>query len=135
MGRSRGGLSTKIHALSDALGNPMRFILTGGEVSDYKQAIPLLSGQQGQAVLADKGYDADYILEEIYSMGAEIVIPPKKRRRIQRDYDKILYKERNNIEKMFCKMKHFRSISTRYSKLSVSYLAFIQVASILLWLK
>ena len=128
-------MSTKIHALSDALGNPMRFTLTGGEVSDCKQAIPLLSGQEAKAVLADKGYDADYIIEQVYSMGAEVVIPSKKTRKNQRAYDKFLYKERNNIERMFGKMKQFRSISTRYSKLSVSYLAFIQLASILLWLK
>ena len=113
----------------------MRFTLTGGEVSDCKQAIPLLSGQEAKAVLADKGYDADYIVEQVDSMGAEVVILSKKTRKTQRDYDKILYKERNNIERMFSKMKQFRSISTRYSKLSVSYLAFIQLASILLWLK
>ena len=99
------------------------------------QALPLLLDQKAKAVMADKGYDADYIVEKIHSMGAEAVIPSKSKRKIQREYDKLLYKERNIIERMFSKMKHFRSISTRYSKLVVSYLDFVQLVSILLWLK
>ena len=85
--------------------------------------------------MADKGYDANHIIEKVHSIGAEAVIPPKRTRKIQRSYDKFIYKERNVIERMFGKMKHFRSISTRHSKLAVSYLAFLQLAAILLWLK
>ncbi|WP_156802946.1 IS5 family transposase [Desulfovibrio sp. 6_1_46AFAA] len=135
LGRSRGGFGTKIHALSDALGNPMRFILTGGEKSDFLQACPLLEEQRAEAVLADKGYDAGYIVDAIQAMGAEAVIPPKLNRNTPRNYDVFLYKERNVIERMFGKMKHFRGIATRYSKTAVSFLAFVQLAAISLWLK
>ena len=135
LGRSRGGFSTKIHASSDSLGNPTRLILTGGEQSDYKQAINLIKGQEAEAVLADKGYDADYIVKAIEEMDAEVVIPPRSIRNEQREYDKILYEERNNIERMFGKLKHFRRVATRYDKLAVSYMAFVMVASIFLWLK
>jgi transposase len=113
----------------------MKFILTGGEKSDYQQALPLLSGEAACAVLADKGYDADYIVEEIIAMEAEPVIPSRRTRKELRTYDEFLYKERNVIERMFGKMKHFRSVATRYSKMAVSYLAFVQLAAILLWLK
>ena len=113
----------------------MRFILTGGEKSDYQQACPLLAGQNAEAVLADKGYDADYIVEQISAIGAEAVIPPRSTRNFQRSYDAFLYKERNVIERMFGKMKHFRGVATRYSKTAVAFLGFVQLVAILLWLK
>lgn len=99
------------------------------------QALPLLEGESTDAVLADKGYDAGYIVERIMEMDAEPVIPPKSNRKKPRKYDDFLYKERNQIERMFGKMKHFRGIATRYSKLAVSFMAFLQLAAILLWLK
>ena len=135
LGRSRGGFTTKIHALCDALGNPIRFILTGGERNDCTQALDLLEGVSGQAVLADKGYDAGYIVEVAEIMGALVVIPPKSNRKVQREYDRDLYKERNLIERMFGKLKQFRRIATRYDKTKTAFMAFIHIASILLWLK
>ena len=120
--------------MTDALGNPMKFILTGGEQADCLQALPLLDGQQAGAVLADKGYDADYVLEKITEIGAEAVIPPKANRKTPRAYDNYLYKERNVIERMVNKMKQFRGIATRYNKLAISFMAFLQLAAILLWL-
>lgn len=90
------------------MGNPTRLILTGGEQSDYGQGINLIKGQEAEAVLADKGYDTDYIVKAIEDMGAEVVIPHRSMRNEQREYDKILYEERNNIERMFGKLKHFR---------------------------
>lgn len=135
LGRSRGGFSTKIHASVDALGNPTRFILTGGEQSDYKQALNLLEGQAAESVLADKGYDSDYIIEAILAKEAEAVIPPRANRKDQRSYDVCLYKERNKIERMFGKLKHFRRVATRYDKLASAYLSFVLVAAIYLWLK
>ena len=87
------------------------------------------------AVLADKGYDAGYIVEGVSAMGAEVVIPPLRHRKTLRKYDKFLYKERNAIERMFGKIKHFRSIATRYSKLALSFMAFVYVAVIWIWLK
>jgi transposase len=108
----------------------MKFIVTGGEVSDYKEALRLLEGQKASFVLGDKGYDADYIINKIKANGCEAVIPPRSNRKSQREYDKILYKERNKIERMFGKLKQFRRIATRYDKLRASYLSFVLIASI-----
>ena len=113
----------------------MRFILTGGHAADCKQALALLDGLRAEAVLADKGYDADYIVEAISGMNALAVIPPKSNRIVQREYDKELYKERNLVERMFNKLKHFRRIATRYDKTAASFMAFLNVAAIYLWLK
>lgn len=135
LGRSRGGFSTKIHSSADALGNPTRFVLTGGEQSDYKQAVNLLEGQEADFVLADKGYDAGYIIEKVMAQGGEAVIPPRSFRKTHRQYDVDLYKERNQIERMYGKLKHFRRVATRYDKLALSYLSFVPVAAICLWLK
>jgi transposase len=135
LGRSCGGFSTKIHAACDALGNPIRFILTGGEASDYTQALALLDGVKASAILADKGYDADYVVAAAEAMGADVVIPPKSNRKNPRDLDKNLYKERNLIERMFNKIKHFRRVATRYDKTASAYLSFVLIAGICLWLK
>lgn len=116
------------------MGNPLRFILTGGEESDYKQALNLLNRQKADYVLADKGYDAEYVIEAILAKGAQPVIPPKSNRKTLREYDACLYKERNKIERMYGKLKHFRRVATRYDKLASSYLSFVLVASIHLWL-
>jgi transposase len=128
-------LTTKVHAACDSLGNPLRFILTGGQVSDYKQALALIDGMKPKAVLADKGYDADYVVDASHAMGAMAVIPPKSNRNILRDYDKELYKERNLIERMFNKLKNFRRVATRYDKRAFTYLAFVYLAATLIWLQ
>ena len=117
------------------MGNPTRFILTGGERPDCEQAINLLEAQGAEAVLADKGYDADYIVDAVKDIGAQVVIPPKSNRKIARKYDALLYKERNIIERMYGKLKHFRRVATRYDKLAESYMSFVLVAAIYLWLK
>ena len=109
--------------------------MTGGEASDYTQALDLLDGMKTNAILADKGYDADYVLKAAKSMGAEAVIPPKSNRKSPRYFDKILYKERNLVERMFNKIKHFRRVATRYDKTSSAYLAFVLIAGICVWLK
>ena len=98
LGRSRGGFSTKVHALTDALGGPLRFILTGGQESDIGQAEHLLAGIQAGALLADKAYDADALLNTLKETRIEAVIPPKANRTVQRPYDEHLYKERHLIE-------------------------------------
>src|SRR3990167_10456466 len=116
IGRSRGGLTSKIHCVVDGLGNPVDFILTGGEVHDSVCANDLLDGKSADFVLADKAYDSDKILEKIDAIGATAVIPPKSNRKTQREYDKIYYKERNLVERFFCRLKQFRGIATRYCK-------------------
>jgi transposase len=90
---------------------------------------------KADAVLADKGYDADYIVEAVEDMGAIAVIPPKSNRKTERKYDKYLYKERNLIERLFNKLKHFRRIATRYDKTALSFMSFLNIAAIYLWLK
>ena len=96
MGRSRGGLTTKLHFITDGTGTPIKFQLTKGQTSDYAKAQELLKGQKAEAVLADKGYDSDEIVHFINDyMNAKAVIPPKCNRKSQRYYDKQLYKARN----------------------------------------
>jgi transposase len=129
LGRSRGGLSSKIHCVADGLGNPVDFILTGGEVHDSMCADVLLDGKTADFVLADKAYDSDKILNKIAQMEAVAVIPPKSNRREQRDYDKHYYKDRNLIERFFCRLKQFRGIATRYCKRGQYFLEAIKLAS------
>ena len=114
----------------------MQFLLTGGQVADCTQAIPLLGERKAEAVLADKGYDADAIVAHIKFSGAQAVIPPKSNRKQQRPYDKELYKQRNHIERCFSRLKHFRRLATRYDKHKACFHAFVALAcsSILLTL-
>jgi transposase len=107
---------------------PLDFLLTGGQVNDCTQAIALLGQRKAEAVLADKGYDADAIVEHIEAMGAKPVIPPKRNRKLQRDYDKDLYKQRNRIERCFSKLKCFRRLATRYEKSRVCFHALVALA-------
>ena len=95
----------------------------------------MLENMKADAVLADKGYDAEYIIEAVERIGAVAVIPPKYNRRQPRSYDKEIYKERNLIERLFNKLKQFRRIATRYDKTALSFMAFLHVAAIYLWLK
>ena len=134
MGRSRGGLTSKIHAVVDALGNPVRWLLTGGEVADITQATPLLDGLKADAVLADKGYDADALIDSIRASGAMAVIPPKRNRVVQRSYDRHLYKDRNLVERFFNRIKQFRRIATRYEKLARNYLSFLNLVCAYIWI-
>jgi transposase len=95
----------------------------------------LLEGHTPGAVLADKGYAADSILAAVQDLGAIAVIPPKANRKMSREYDGALYKERNLVERMFNKLKHFRRVATRYDKLASSFMGWLTIASIILWLK
>jgi transposase len=95
----------------------------------------LLDGWECAAVLADKGYDADYVLDAAHAMGAEAVIPPKSNRKEPREYDKELYKERNQVERLFNRLKHWRRVANRFDKTAESFLAFIHIAASYLWLK
>ena len=117
LGRSCGGFFTKIHAAWDALGNPIRFIVTGGEASAYIQALTLLDGLEAKAIMADKGYDADYVAKAVeLFIKAEVVISSRSNRRNLRNFDAALYKERNLIERLLNKLKNFRRVATRYDK-------------------
>lgn len=135
LGRSKGGFTSKIHALVDAHGNPLRFKVTGGQRNDITQAPELIEGIENAVVLADKGYDSDAFVEQIESQNCVAVIPPRAKRKKPREYDEELYKERNLVERFFGKLKNFRRIFSRFDKMARNYLAFIQFASVLLWLK
>ena len=122
--------------LVDALGNPLRFILTSGAAGDNPQALPLLAGQQAQEVVADRGYDADktiaYIEEE---MQAVATIPPRKNRVAPRACDYAAYRERHLVECLIGKLKHFRRVFARYDKYARRFLAFVHFASMVIWLR
>jgi transposase len=120
--------------MCDALGLPIKFFLTAGESSDYSQALPLLQGENPDYVLADKGYDSDEIIDYIKQIDAIPVIPPRSNRIVQRDYDKVIYKERNLIERLFNRLKQFRKIATRFDKIQRNFEAFIYLACSYLWL-
>lgn len=135
LGRSRGGFGCKIHALTDALGLPVRFILTGGQAADITQAIPLMQGIRTSALLADKGYDADVLLAWLNERDIAAVIPPKANRREQRMCDWHQYKERHVIECMFGKLKYFRRIATRFEKKASHFKEMLALAAVLLWLR
>jgi transposase len=136
MGRSRGGLTTKIHAVVDAKGLPIRLGLTPGQAYDGESAMELLNALPENAmVLADKAYDANAIREMINGQGAWANIPPKSNRKDPICFSPYLYKARNLVERFFNKIKHFRRIATRYDKLAANYMAMIKLASIRIWLR
>ncbi len=135
LGKSVGGFSTKIHVTVDGLGNPLRLILTGGQRADSPQAIALLEGFDFDAVLADRGYDTDAILEFIAQNEAEAVIPAKKNRLVQREIDWHLYKVRHLVECFMNKIKQYRRIFSRFEKYASRYQAFLSFASALIWLR
>lgn len=105
-------MSTKIHAANDALGNPIRLIGSPGQRNDIVFAQELIDGLAADAMIADKGYDADHLCRKIEETGAEVVVPPKQNRKFKRAYDADLYKERNVIERFFNKLKQFRRVAT-----------------------
>jgi transposase len=123
-----------VHIAVDALGNPVRLILTGAQVADVTQGKALVAGIEAEPVIADKGYDSNDLVEVIEGGGAEAVIPPRSNRKEKRDYDRHLYKERNLIERFINRVKQCRRIATRYEKAARNYLAFWQLASIMVLL-
>jgi transposase len=125
-----GGFSTKIHILVDALGNPVKFILTGGQAADVTQAGSLMRGQQ-----ADAAYDSDAVVAAAKRQGAEAVIPSKKNRKLPREYDKHLYQERKKVEWFINLLKQYRRVATRYEKTARNFLGFVHVASIMILLR
>jgi len=135
LGRSRGGFSTKIHVSVDALGNPLRFILTGGQVNDITQAEALIAELSSENVIADKAYDSDDFVQLIVEGGAAPVIPPKSNRKVSRQYDEHLYRERHLVECFIGKIKHYRRVFSRFEKLSKRYLGFLSFVGALIWLK
>jgi transposase len=135
IGLSRGGLSTKIHALVDALGNPLAFLLTAGQAHDLVGADALLPQMAADQLIADKAFDADArVREPLARAGKSAVIPPRPNRLAPADFDRHLYKERHLVENFFCKLKQFRAIATRYDKTARNFLAAVHLAAAIIWL-
>jgi transposase len=133
IGVSRGGLNTKIHAVCDALGNPLRFKLTAGNASDTVELIGLIEGLPGEALLADKAYDSDAILQEAMDRNMEVVIPPKANRATKRPFDALKYRARHLIENLFQRMKVYRRVATRYEKLDSRFLSIVYLVGAMKW--
>ena len=129
-------MTTKIHALTDAAGLPIKFVLTPGQTHDLLGAGDLLVGLgKGDILLGDKAYDADWLRRQIEAQGAAPNIPDKSNRKEKHCFSKALYKERNLVERFFNRIKHFRRVATRFEKHAENYLAMIKLASIRIWMR
>jgi transposase len=122
-----------MHVAVDAFGRPRRVIVTAGTVADCTIAEQLIDGVSADYLLADKGYDADYIVAKAKSEGMESVIPPRKNRKVKRYYDHEIYRLRCLVENAFLRLKRWRGIATRYAKNSKSFLSSIQIGCIFWW--
>lgn len=135
MGRSRGGLTTKIHALVDAEGRPVRLILTAGQAGDAPVAAALLEDlAPGATLIADRAYDTDAIRDLAAARGAWADIPPRVIRKGSFGFSGWVYRQRNLVERFFNRLKQFRGIATRYDRRPDNFLAAIKLASIRIWI-
>ncbi|ADM10849.1 putative transposase [Parvularcula bermudensis HTCC2503] len=131
VGRSRGGRTTKIHALADDCGRPVAFVLTPGNVADITVAKQIVGAvTPSQRLLADKAYDAEPFRLWLTDRGTEAVTPSTASRKIPYPLDRAAYKRRNIIERLFCRLKNWRRIATRYDRLARNYLAAIALVSL-----
>jgi len=136
MGRSRGGLTTKIHALVDAVGRPIHVMLSAGQAYDGHAALEMLTALPARSkLLADRAYDSNAIRALIKAQGAKAVIPSMPQRNPKINHDRDAYRDRNRVERFFNKLKNFRAIATRYDKRDDNFLASIHLASIRIWLR
>ena len=136
MGRSRGGLTTKIHALVDAEGLPIDLKLTEGQAHDGRSAQDMLQLiAEGQTLLADRAYDSDALRESLDERGAWANIKPMPNRKNVPAFSTYLYRYRNLVERFFNKIKHYRAVATRYDKRADNFLAGVKLASIRIWLR
>lgn len=135
IGRSRGGLSTKINAVVDENGLPVRLVLSAGQAHNLKAVPELLAGLKCRHVVADRGYDADALLDLIRIRGAKAHIPSTSQRIVHRSVNRRIYRQRNLVERFFCKLKHFRRVATRFDKLASNFLAAVALAAARLWLR
>jgi transposase len=135
IGRSRGGLSSKIHALVDALGRPLALLLTAGQAHDLVAADAFLPRMAANLLIADRAFDADKrVLKPLAAAGKSAVIPSRPNRLAPRQLDRELDKARHLIENCFCKLKQFRAIATRYDKTAINFLAASYLAAATIWL-
>jgi transposase len=136
MGRSRGGLTTKIHALVDANGLPILLKLTAGQAHDGRSAVDMLDRLgPGQILLADRGYDSDALRARLERQGAWGNIKPMPNRVNVPSFSAHLYRFRNLVERFFNKLKHFRAVATRFEKHDANYLALVKLAAARIWMR
>ena len=137
MGRSRGGLTTKIHALVDAQGNPVTLSLTAGQIHDSRAVDDLLGPLRGDAgiLLADKAYDSDPLRILAMTRNLWANVPSRSNRVEPIHWNAELYKKRNLIERFFNKIKHYRAIATRYDKNPLNYLAALKLIATRIWIR
>ena len=136
MGRSRGGLTTKIHALVDARGLPIALKLTPGQAHDGRSAADMLDTLgKGDVLLADRAYDSDALRTEMAARGAWANIKPMPNRKRRPAFSAFLYRYRNLVERFFSKLKHFRAVATRFEKHSANYLALVKLAAVRIWIR
>ena len=136
MGRSRGGLTTKIHALVDANGLPVALKLTEGQAHDGRSAEGMLGGLgAGQVLIADRAYDSDQLRRTMKARGAWANVKPLARRIDKPAFSPFLYRYRNLVERCFNKLKHFRAVATRYEKHAANYLALVKLAAARIWMR
>ena len=136
MGRSRGGLTTKIHALVDACGLPILLKLTEGQAHDGRSAEDMLGTLgRGKVLLADRAYDSDALRQDLATRGAKANVKLMPNRVNVPPFNKRLYRKRNLVERFFNKLKHFRAIATRYDKTPENYLAGVKLASLRIWMR
>jgi putative transposase len=135
LGRSRGGLGTKVHGSFDGLGHPVELRVTAAQESDIGQAEALLADHRPEVVIADRGYDKKALVEAIEARGGQVVIPTQKNRAEQREVDPHLYRERNLCERFWSKVKQYRRVATRYEKKAANFLALVKVAAVMVMLK
>lgn len=136
MGRSRGGLTTIIHALVDIEGRPIDLRLSAGQVHDGRFADDMLETMKPDTILlADKAYDSEAIRAKAKEKSAWSNIPPKRHRKTSVTFSKWVYKQRNAVERFFSKLKHFRAIATRYEKNPLNYLAAVKLAATIIWIR
>jgi transposase len=136
MGRSRGGLTTKIHALVDANGNPIALKLTEGQAHDGRSAADMLDGLgAGQILLADRAYDSDGLRTALAERGAWANVKPMPRRVNIPAFSPFLYRYRNLVERFFNKIKHFRAVATRFEKHDANYLAVVKLVAARIWMR
>jgi transposase len=136
MGRSRGGLTNKIHALVDAFGRPIRLKLTEGQAHDGRSAADMYDSiRAGQTLRADRAYDSDGLRDSLAARGALANIRLMPTRKRFPTFDPVLYRQHNQVERFFSKLKHFRAVANRYDKRDDNFLVSVQLASLRIWLR
>jgi transposase len=130
IGRTKGGLNSKLHAVTDQDGKPLILLLSEGQMSDHKGARLMLDAlPDAESLTGDRGYDSDWFRNALTAKGITPCIPPKKNRKVQHGYDRALYKKRHKIECSFGKIKDWRRIAMRYDRCAHTFFSAICIAA------